>query len=352
MFSKNVAFWRVLGTCVSVALLSAVAACGNDDSGDSASAAPDNAAQDGQQGEEPAESVSFELAMGSPGVSGTLIQEAVARVNEKYGHNGKFVEIADSDLVVQGAAQGEFDMGSSSTASVMQVIQEGAPLTFIGEVSRNQWTLIAKDGIDSCEDIDGKRLGLHSAGGVSTALYRAWYVRNCDDEKPKELYIEGSPNRLQALLVDQVDVSMIEVEDVLALPEEGYTMLANFSESLSDIKVGLLYANTSFTEEHPEVVEAVMTELVALQRQVNEDPDSWLPIAKKYLPELEDERIEAAAQKYIEIGLIPTDGGMTKEDVQASIEFYQEAGRLDPGLKAEDIMNRSFLETAVQAAEA
>lgn len=294
------------------------------------------------------EPVSFQIAMGSPGLSGALLQEALKRVNEKYGHEGEFVEIADSDLVVQGAAQGDFEMGSSSTASVMQVIQEGAPLRFVAELAGNQWTLMAKEGIESCADIDGLRLGLHSPGGVSTALYRAWYARNCTDEAPNELYIEGSPNRLQALLADQVDVSMIELEDTLDLPEDGYTMLANFSESLSDIKVGLIYANQNFIDEHRDVVQALVTELIALQQEVNEDPALFEEIAREYVPETGD-KIPAAVQAYIDVGLIPTDGGMTAEDIQSSIELYTEAGRLEPGITPEEMVDTSFIEQALKA---
>lgn len=342
---------RSKGFALLLAFLLAASACGGGDddagvgAGENSSGATTTAA--GAGSDEPAESVSFQLAMGSPGLSGTLIQEALVRMNEKYGHDGEFVEIADSDLVVQGAAQGQFQMGSSSTASVMKVIQNGAPLKFIGELARNQWTLQAKAGIENCADIDGKRLGLHSPGGVSTALYRAWYQRNCDGEKPDELYIEGSPNRFQALLADQVDVSMIEVEDAIDLPEDGYTMLANFSKELSDIKVGLIYANQDFIDEHPDVVEAFMTELTAVQQEVNDDPAFFEELARTYEPDI-GEKTAAAVEAYIEGGLIPDDGGFTEKDVESSIALYVEAGTLDGPSPPGEMMDRSFLEKALE----
>jgi len=339
-----------LGMLLAAGLLTIAGACGDDDGGGGAtSGGAATPAGAGESSNATAEAVSFQFAMGSPGLSGALLQETLARVNEKYGHDAEWVELADSDLVVQGAAQGQFQMGSSTTSSVMKVIQDGAPLTFVSELSRNQWTLMAKNDIADCADMDGVRLGLHSPGGVSTALYRAWYQRNCDTGvEPDELYIEGSPNRLQALLAGQVDVAMIELEDTLDLPEGDYTMLANFTQDLRDIKVGLVYANDGFIEEHPEVVQQVVNELTALQKEVNEDPALFEELIGEYVPETGEKTADAVAA-YLDVGMIPDDGGFLEDEVQASIDLYTEAGVLQPGLTAADVMDRTFLETALAA---
>lgn len=313
--------------------------------------APEETAEPaGSETTEPAEpsgeTVEYSFAMGSPGLIGAFVLETLERVEAETGHQGEFVELADSDLVVQGAAEGQFDMGSSTTSAVMTVIQNGAELVFVGESSFNQWTLIAKNEIESCADMDGQRLGLHSPGGVSTALYRTWYGRNCENVEPTELYIEGSPNRLQALIEDQVDVSMVELEDVLALPEGEFRMLANFAQELSDIKTNLVYANTGFVEEHPDVVQAFVTEMVALQQQAMEDADFFIGLLEKWDIDTAAP-VDVVVNAYIEQGMLPTDGGMTQSDLEASIALYTEAGRIEPGLTPEEIADRSFIEGAL-----
>jgi NitT/TauT family transport system substrate-binding protein len=291
----------------------------------------------------PSGGIEYSFAQGSPGLVKAFIEEAMERVEQKTGNKGKFVELADSDLVVQGAAEGQFDIASSTTSAVMKVIQAGAPLKFVSETSRNQWTLMAKSGIASCADIDGKRLGLHSPGGVSTALYRAWYKRTCNGEKPVEIFIEGSPARLQAMEADQLDVAMIELEDTLAMPSDQYTMLANFTTELADIKTGLVYANNDFATEHRDIVQAFVTELSAVQNEVMADPATFVKIVQKWGIETAADP-EAVANAYIKQGMLPIDGGMTRDDLVSSIALYEEAGVIDPGLTPEDVADFSYVE--------
>lgn len=339
----------------------ALAACGGDDDDDAGGATTEPApvateatpgsepetdgteAPAGTEPAAPAEGIEFTFAQGSPGLVKAFILEALDRVEQKTGHRGEFVELADSDLVVQGAAEGQFDIASSTTSAVMKVIQDGAPLKFVTETSRNQWTLMAKAGIESCADITGQRLGLHSPGGVSTALYRAWYERNCDGETPVEMFIEGSPSRLQAMEADQLDIAMIELEDTLAMPTDQYTMLANFTTELADIKTGLVYVNDSFAAEHADIVQAFVDELSAVQNEVMADPAVFVEIAEKWGAETAAPLADVA-EAYIRQGMLPLDGGMTTDDLVSSIALYEEAGVIEPGLTPDDVADFSYIE--------
>jgi|GEM_PF-5905505 len=278
----------------------------------------------------------FTFAMGSPGLSGTLLQESLERINFKYGYQGKFQEIANSDLVVAGGASGQFELGSSTTSAVMKVIQNGAPMRFIGENSRNQWTLVAKSSIKSCEDMNGARLGLHSPGGVSTALYRAWYRTNCATTiKPSELFIAGSPNRLQALISNRLDVTMMEVEDTLALPASGYAIVSNFSKDLPQIKTGLIWANQTFLTKNPQVAADLMYEISRLSQEFNQDAVAFKANAMKWTPAYAN--IDKIVAAYQAAKLFPEDLGSFFKDLNETAAFYAVGGTLKPGLLAEQM---------------
>lgn len=286
----------------------------------------------------------FTFAMGSPGVSGTLVREALARINFKYGYQAEFLEIADSDLVVAGGAAGKFEMGSSSTASVMKVIQLGAPMVFVGENSRNQWTLVGKTGIKNCADMNGKRLGLHSPGGVSTALYRAWALKNCGGSKPTELFIAGSPNRLQALTADRLDVTMMEVEDTLSLPATGYSIISNFSRDLPEIKTGLIWANEKFLKKNTELVGNFLYETIRMAQEINESAKSFRQMVLKWEPNYKN--IDAIVAAYQKAALFPNDGGTFFNDLNKTSAFYAVAGSIKPGLQATDMATLAPLNLA------
>ena len=230
----------------------------------------------------PKSKIKFSFATASDGMSGVPLREALERMKFKYGYQGSLEFISNSDLVIAGGAAGQFDMGNSSTSAAMTVIKSGAPIRFIGENIKNTWTLVGKNSIKSCADMNGVRLGLHSAGGASTALYRAWATKNCAANiKPKEQFINGSPNRLIALSADQIDVAMMEVEDTLFLPA-GYSVIANFSKTLPGIKTGLVWMNSDFLKKNPKVAADLMYELTWLAQEMNHDAASMKRIAVKW----------------------------------------------------------------------
>jgi ABC-type nitrate/sulfonate/bicarbonate transport system substrate-binding protein len=139
---------------------------------------------------------------------------------------------------------------------------------------------------------------------------------------------------------------MVELEDTLALPEGDFNMLANFTEELSDIKTNLIYANRDFAAEHPDVVQAFVTELTKLQQQAMEDPAFFAELVTKWVPDTAAD-IDEVVAAYIAQGMLPTDGGMSQSDLESSIAFYTEAEVLEPGLTPEQIADRSFIEEAM-----
>lgn len=302
---------------------------------------------------EAVESVSFAIVTGAPGSNQVLTMEALDRLNQKYGHQGEFLDIADSEIAVQGVADGQFQLGTGTASTTMLAMQIGAPMLFIGEEIRNPWVLAAKNEIQSCADMDGRRFGLHSPGGVSTALYDAWYNANCDPSiEPNILFVAGSPNRVQGLLEDQLDVTMLLVHDTFALPSDDFHIMARFSTELPDVKTGLYYGNEEFLREHRQVVVQFLTEVVLVQREVQDNPELLEQLILKFLPERQaTAALEAASA--VELQLFPPDAGysgLSPQSLQASIDTYVAAEVLEPGLDPNGILDLSFLEEALEAA--
>lgn len=305
----------------------------------------------GSEGAAGEEKISYSFAMGSSGAAGAFYQEAMERNNAKNGYNGQWVELTGSEVAVAGVASNKFHFGAGVAATVMAAQQEqNAPLTFIGDFMRMFWTLTAKTDIKTCQDLHGVRFGLHSPGGVSTAIFKSWFSKNCPDSvKPEILYIEGSPNRLQGLLAGQLDATMLEVDDTLELPADKLHVMVNFGKELPEIEANTVYANSTFLKEHPEVAIGLLREMSNLAKEINADPSVFVGLLKKYKPELAD-KAEQIAKAYTDGNLFAEDGSMSMEDLQATIDLYTTAGAIKPGMKAEDIADRQYLEKALQSA--
>lgn len=293
----------------------------------------------------PKSKIKFNFATASDGMSGVPIREALVRLNFKYGYQISLEFIANSDLVIAGGASGQFDMGNSSTSAAMKVIQSGAPIKFIGENIKNTWVLVGKSSIKSCADMNGVRLGLHSAGGVSTALYRSWYKKNCDASiKPKERFIAGSPNRLVALVADQIDVAMMEVEDTLFLPA-GFGIISNFSKTLPEIKTGLVWMNENFLTKNQKVASDLMYELTWLAQEMNRDAVFFKKIALKWTTGYAD--MDKIVSAYQAAKLYPENPEAFFKELDLTAEFFTLAGTLKPGLRADKMAVSFPLKTVV-----
>lgn len=321
----------------SAALLSAallLTACGGGDTEESSSG----------------DGVSFSFAMGSSGAQGAFYQEAVNRVNQKYGYKGEWVELTGSEVAVSGIAANKFQFGAGVAATVMAAQQkQNAPVTFVGDFMKMLWTLTGRTEYQSCQNLNGVRFGLHSPGGVSTAIYKAWKQQNCPaGVEPKVLYIEGSPNRLQGLLANQLDATMLEIDDTLDLPQDRFHIIVNFSQQLSQIQTNTVFANDTFLKEHREVAVNLLAEASALAKEINADPSVLTNAIKKYKPELA-EQADAIAKAYVEGGVFVEDGAISAEDINATVALYELAGAIKPGLTYDQIADPQYLQEALKA---
>jgi ABC-type nitrate/sulfonate/bicarbonate transport system substrate-binding protein len=318
---------------ITLLAVSLVAACGSSGENKKASGGGD--------------AVEYSFAMGSSGAAGAFYQGAMERSNTKYGYKGKWVELSGSEVAVSGIASNKFQFGAGVAATVMAAQQEqSAPLTFIGDYMRMFWTLVGKNDIKTCEDLDGVRFGLHSPGGVSTAIFKSWFAKTCPASvKPKIVYVEGSPNRFQGLMAKQLDATMLEVDDTLDLPADRFHIMVNFSKDLPEIEANTVYSNDTFLKEHPDVAVNLLKEMSALAKEVKADPSVMSGLIKKYKPELA-KRADEIAKAYVDGNLFAEDGSMSMEDLTKTINLYETAGAVKPGLKAEEIADRQYLEKA------
>jgi NitT/TauT family transport system substrate-binding protein len=323
-----------LSACV-LLVAGTLAACGG--SGD---------AQSASGGEGEAEKPSFTVAhTGVAGVSSVALYAAIDDLREQ-GYEIEAPVIAESELVVEGVNNGDFQFSSGVSHGTLIAIQKGAPITWVSERAANEWAIFGVSDIQSCEDLDGRRLAIHSEGAVSTAMVRTWIEENCSGIEPEYVIISGSPNRAQALVADQVDASPMELSDVITLQaSEGdrFRIIANLANDLPELETTTVYANSDFLEEHPQVVRDLVAAQLAQHERISGDPAYLVELINRYVEDFDPELIEQVAEAYIERGIFDPAGGLTEESVQFTIDFFEEAGIIEPGLKVDQVADFQFL---------
>src|SRR5690606_5634549 len=121
------------------------------------------------------------------------------------------VDFESPETMSQAMVSGDIDLGWTSSGTVFAAIDAGAPVkAFLGH-SRPDFAMIAKKGLDSCDDLDGQRLAVHSREGSTGTLTDSWLALECPDAKPQILIVPGSENRLAGMLTDQIDASPVDL---------------------------------------------------------------------------------------------------------------------------------------------
>lgn len=297
-----------------------------------------------------AEPVEFTVGFTSIGLSSTPLLAAIDDLREQ-GYTIDTPELAESELVAEGVAQGRFMFGSGANNGTMIAIEQGAPIKWIVDRTRNEWQVYARDGIEGCEELVASRVAIHSPGSVSGAMLRDWVADNCPDATYEPLIIEGSQNRLAAMLADQIDASPVEFGDAVVLDQEGgFSGVINFSEDLPGLHPTSVYGNTDWMSDNPEATQLLVTALLEQFRRINSEDGYLYSLYEEYLPdEAAGESGEAIAQAYIDAEIFPDDGGLDQEAVEYTIGFFgpDGTGEVTVELSPDDVADLSYLEAAL-----
>jgi NitT/TauT family transport system substrate-binding protein len=239
--------------------------------------------------------------------------------------------IESSELLTAGVASGQFAFGSGANNSVLAAIEAGAELKILAARVKNEWTLYVRSAtIKSCADLGGQRLAIHSEGAVSTAMVKNYINTVCPGTEPGYIVIPGSPNRLAALLADEIDASPLELGDSITVDTQAsdrFSLLASLAADLPDLQTTSIYVNAEFAAANPGTVAALIKALITEYRRVAGDAAALQADAEKYTADsIDPATIGLAAAKYTELEMFPVNGGVTPENLDYTARFFGPGG--------------------------
>lgn len=255
---------------------------------------------------------------------------------------------AQPELAVEALASGEADFAFGSSRTYWAGIQQGGRLTTLMEEASNGWSIVGLTEIAECADIDGRRLAFHSEGSVAKAMTDAYILQNCPQIAPEILVIPGSENRAAAMLAGQIDVTPLEPADVvqlLAKAPDRFHVVVDFAASLPDLMTSGVYVHLDYAAEHPHAVQDFLTALLDVHRRLAADPEVLLEEATSRLG-IDAAMAPAILEAHLRIDSWDVNGGLTREGVAYSLDFYMQNGSLEPGLTVDDVADLTYL-TAV-----
>lgn len=294
----------------------------------------------------------FTIGFTSAGLSSSAFLAAIDALNNS-GYTITVQVLDSSELVTEGVSSGGFAFGSGANNSSMAAVEKGANLKLVVARVNNEWTLYARTDITDCAGLGGQRLAIHSQGAVSTAMVRNYVDTVCPGTEPNYVVIEGSNNRVAAMLADQIDASPLELSDSITIESEAadrYHLISSFAADLPDLQTTSVYVNGDFAAENPGSVLAVVMAVLEQHRMIEGDPAYLKSIAEEFVGDaINPDTIDEAAAKYVELGMFPTDGGLTDEKLAYTAEFFgpDGTGTTETLLEVDQFADLSFLQMAL-----
>lgn len=265
---------------------------------------------------------------------------------KSQGYNVKpEVDFKSTQLGFQALQNDQIQLTSSGVTDPATAVDKGLKIKAIVARANNAWSLVAKNSITSCDQLNGKKMGLFSTTGVSTAYEKIYLQTTCPKAQPSDVIIPDSVLRRQALEAGQIDASPLEGDDVVRIMADKpgqFRVLAAFSETLPGIGRDLVESNESMVNQHQPVLQAFVKAQLEAIRSIYKDPGSLAQLDAKYL-KLGDSAADIA-KVYVDTKVWCANGGLAGDDVQKELDTFSQYKLTPAGMKAAQITDTKALD--------
>lgn len=260
--------------------------------------------------------------------------------------------------VNEAAVAGSIDFGLAGSSPVSRGLSQPIPyqVPWIHDVIGAAEALVVKDGIDSIEDLKGKKVATPFASTAHFSLLAA--LEDAGVPADEVDIIDAEPDDIYAAWTrGDIDGAYVWNPNLAKLKDEGGTVLIDSSElaAKGQTTYDLAVVTNEFAEQYPDVVDIWAQAQDRAVTLIKDDPDEAASILAS---ELNISADEAAAQLGDLIFLDASEqvgpdylGGGLAKNLIAAAEFNKEQGQIDevqPDSVYQDAVVTRFAESATK----
>ena len=253
---------------------------------------------------------------------------------------------------------GEVDVGYGGLGPAISARAEGAPIRVIVSMARGlAQNLVVQNRIETTDQLKGVSWALDGFGALSHHMARLTVAALGIDEAEIDWRAVGPPpERIDLLLADKIDVSLIRVEEALSLARshaDSVHILLGFSDLKKLVPVqphGVLTTLESYERENPESLRRLARGMIMASRALHGDYQAFRIVYDKHVTiPLPDDVVETIWRQEVETGGFAINGGLGVEHWQNQMSLY---ARLNPDLATigrDDLIAGNFVAEALES---
>jgi ABC-type nitrate/sulfonate/bicarbonate transport system substrate-binding protein len=274
---------------------------------------------------------------------------AIDRLNE-MGHQVTAVELGGNSNQLQAAATGDVDI--TALAQVMDAIDQGLDFRFFLAANSNEFLMVSRAEYPDCASLDGKLVGIQSVSSFVGQLAIQWFAAECPDAKPNLTVIEGSENRLAALLANQLDASPVDLQDWTMLNRERpgeFVISGDFTKTIPILRAAFA-ASRDFIASNPDLIRDWIRVHLEVYEEIYANPQLLVDKGRELLGEVDPEVLPAVVNAFVEARIWPVDGDLSDDSVQQTIDFFNNDGEAFVNIDSADaVVDRTALDEVLAA---
>lgn len=274
------------------------------------------------------------INIGVAGPAITLIYAYIAQdagLWKKHGLDGQVVLFEAGSTLAQVARSGEVKFAINS-----------GPATIASRIGGAD-TVVTTKGITRWSDLKGKKIGISRFGsGTDTAIRLVCKRFGLDAAKDLVILQGGTqPTRLQALLADSLDATLVSPPLDFTAKKQGLNILVNIADLGIPYPQLIIETNDRFNRENPQIVKNFLKGFLEGVRYVATHKDETKKIITKYLKTSDPEILEQTYKSFIQV----TDysGTPNMEGIRNAIEEVAQRVPAAKNRKPEEFVNLRFV---------
>lgn len=282
------------------------------------------------------------------GMTGVINQYAIA--NGLYEKEGIIFDVVLTDSFVAAFAAGEIDFADSDPGTFVQAAANGVPLKMVGNMwrSKGAYWIVAREGINSLEELKGKVVGTAStSGGMRITAMEVLKLAGLDPNSDVELIANGTFRNAYATLVSgEVDATIIHQPFATIAELEGVGKpIAQTWKHVTDYYTGTIVASDDYIENQPENLQRVVTAYYKVHEYVKNHKDEFYPWAAEFLG-VDIDILKTAMESEIE--LWTDEPVIDPSRLQKTVDMLIEYGFLREGVDIDDTYDNQFATVAAK----
>ena len=300
---------------------------------------------------DPATPISFQLNFTAGGYNAPFALAELEGYYDEVGLNVVIVKGQGSGTTARLVASGQAGLAYADSSATAQVIAQGAPIKILSTIyqsSPNAINALAESGIESVEDLRGKRLG-EPTGEAGSALLPLLLEANGLTRDDLEIVPMPGTSLVGAITQGQVDAILGSTEGYnLVLEEQGFevTVLPYAEWGVPTVSTSII-ASERFLEENGNAVRCFIEASLRGWDEAIARPDDAIAALVEYFPfdtrpELNRRQLDSA------IDLVCANdaqfvGKAEPEAWERSVQIWQDFFGLSPDVPATQYYSYDFL---------